>query len=148
MSVKSQNDKLFESEYAGFDFHFMTVSSITKPRRLQAQRRFEERAKVEERERASSDLFWPISAYLLEIVQERGLGSRLTKPIVVSLAREMSVAKVIPLDRMAIRYRSCAICWFCEVWKCLGILPNRMAQEFLQQDELQEDFDWVTESAQ
>jgi hypothetical protein len=104
----------------------------------------EERARVEARERANADVFWTVAGHLMEIVQQRSLGTRLTKPILLELAHEMSKDKDIPLDRLALRYRSCTICWFCEIWKTHGILPKKPIQGFLNQDDFEDEVDWLT----
>jgi hypothetical protein len=119
------------------------MQAITRARKVRGHRKIEERARVEARERANADVFWTVSGHLVETVLQRGLGARLNKPILLQLAREMSTEQDIPLDRMAVRYRSCTICWFCEIWKRTGILPNSPIQTILQQNDPQDDVDWV-----
>jgi hypothetical protein len=55
-----------------------------------------------------------MKAFLTGEVVARNLGDRLTKPLAKELGLEVSKATGIPIDRMAKRYLSAMICWFCE----------------------------------
>jgi hypothetical protein len=72
-----------------------------------------ERAKMEVRERMNAPMFHIVRRRLEDIAKRRGI-EKLTKPYVMNLAREVSTRLGIPIDRMAQRYMSCTICWFCE----------------------------------
>jgi hypothetical protein len=99
-------------------------SPFTRARNCRTEGLRWERQRVEARERANAPLYSPVTTRLLDIVHARGLGDRLTKPILLQLAREMSRDQGIPIDRLARRYRSCVICWFCELWTQRRILPK------------------------
>jgi hypothetical protein len=60
---------------------------------------------------------------LLQIVKARGLDSQLSKPVLMQLGTEMAKHYNLRIDRLAIRYRSIMICWFCEIWERFNILP-------------------------
>jgi hypothetical protein len=54
-----------------------------------------------------------MKTFLTGKLAARKLGSRLTKHLPKDLALEVSTATGIPIDRMATRYLTAMICWFC-----------------------------------